>query len=525
VRAYLDTVERAVSGKGGSIPTFRVACFLANDCALSRDDATIYLRYYSETRCDPPWSEEEIEHKLDDAFGPRHFAPTGCFWEKQRQPSSAKKNEQEPAEPLPYEPGCEEEPIKGTLSDSHRNQSDNPIIDWPETSKASTAGYDKHNAVYPPDSIFEDYVPFAHEECESADCFIIGAILPVCAAQLARKVRFPWGSDIKFPNLYSMLAGPAGDRKSSAIKISNAVAKKCLPASAFLPVNFSPETLFDEYDHEKGGRPDKLWIVDDANITLTDWRKTSNGDRVAARFLSLHDCCALTENYRRNKDKNQPQTKRTIDQTSTSIVFGSTFNTACFQGQAVRAGIARRFLFYVAEGLGRTIHIPELRDNAEFENLAEIFSRLNTFSTVMGFTPEAKRLWIDYQNDNRQRKTEVDQLNDAESSRLASEPMQTLSIAMIFQGGVCAKQRSSPSLISEPVLRCAIDHIAYNLQSARFLDSIADRESVRNSAEILLAKIRKDFQLQSRNGTILVRRNDITCKYAPHSGRQGTLDP
>src|SRR4029077_19410556 len=99
------------------------------------------------------------------------------------------------------------------------------------------------------------------------------------------------------------------------------------------------------------------------------------------RFLSLYDCGGLTENFRRNKEKNQPVTKRTIAQTSTSIVFGGTFNVACFQGQSVRAGIARRFIFYVAEGFRKTIHIPELRDKGEFAVLSEEFSRLTGFSS------------------------------------------------------------------------------------------------------------------------------------------------
>jgi hypothetical protein len=363
------------------------------------------------------------------------------------------------------------------------------------------------------------------DECESADAFIIGSILPVCAAQLARRVRFPWGSNVRFPNLFAMLAGPAGDRKSSAIEIARSLAKDNLSDAAFLPVNFSPESLFDEYDAVKGGRPDKLWVVDDANIVLTDWRQTGNGDRVATRFLSLYDCGALTENFRRNREKNQPVTKRTIPQTSTSIILGGTFNVACFQGQSVRVGIARRFIFYVAEGFGRTIHIPELRDNGEFAAMSEMFSRLNGFSAIMRFSPDAEKLWIDYQDDNRVRKTEVNQLNDAECSRLASEPMQTLAIAMIFQATVCAKQGFPLSTISVGVLRCAIDHMALNLESARFLDSIANRESDRGNAEILLAKIRKDFREGSHNGTILLRRTDITCKYAPHSARSGAWTP
>lgn len=286
--------------------------------------------------------------------------------------------------------------------------------------------------------------------------------------------------------------------------------------------NFSPESLFDEYDTEKNGRPDKLWICDDANIILTDWRKTSNGERVASRFLSLYDCGELTESFRRNKEKDKPVIKRFIGQTSTSIIFGATPNSACFQGQAIRAGSARRFLYYVAEGHGRLIVIPK---DSETEELVELFSRLNGFSAIMDFAPDAKKLWVDYQQDNRNRHKEVDIRNEAEAARLSSEPMQTLSIAMIFQACVCAKEHAPLVLISKNVLHYAIEHITQNLESACFLDSIADRESARGNAEILLAKIRKDFQERSRKGTIFLQRSDITYKYAPHSARLGAWTP
>jgi hypothetical protein len=398
-----------------------------------------------------------------------------------------------------------------------------PVINWPEHSSGDLSGrYVGQKVVYPPDSILEDYMDFVRFECESADAFILGSILPVCGALLARRVRFPWGSTVKFPNIFAMLAGAPGDRKSSAIELADNIAKECLTSKAFLPRSFSPETLFDEYDINKEGRADKIWICDDANIVLTDWRQTGNGERVASRFLSLYDCGALTESFRRNKDKNQPETKRVIDQTSTSVVFGATFSQACFQGQAIRAGIARRFQFYVAEGHGRLIEIP---DETENHDIVVKFSVLSGFSAKMGFSPEAEKLWREFQRDNRERIKAVDIRNEAESHRLSSEPIQVLKVAMIFQSCVCAKQHTTLSLISKDVLTLAIEHLAANLDAASFLDSIADRESCRNNAEILLAKIRNDFRAESCNGSIFLRRNDITCKYAPHSGRQGAWTP
>ena len=69
----------------------------------------------------------------------------------------------------------------------------------------------------------------------------------------------------------------------------------------------------------------------------------------------------ISDHFRRNTDGKEGR-RRNIPQTSTSLLFGATFNIACFQGQAIREGLARRFLYYVAENHGRLIVRPRRRD-------------------------------------------------------------------------------------------------------------------------------------------------------------------
>lgn len=65
-RKYMLRVEPAVSGQGGHNQAFRAACVLVCDFGLSRSDAKALLTEWNQT-CLPPWSEREIDHKLDDA--------------------------------------------------------------------------------------------------------------------------------------------------------------------------------------------------------------------------------------------------------------------------------------------------------------------------------------------------------------------------------------------------------------------------------------------------------------------------
>jgi hypothetical protein len=76
---YVEKVDKAVSGKGGSIPTFRLANVLVWGFGLAVEQARPFMLIYS-LRCDPPWSEKEIDHKLEDALTKDHDKPRGHLW-------------------------------------------------------------------------------------------------------------------------------------------------------------------------------------------------------------------------------------------------------------------------------------------------------------------------------------------------------------------------------------------------------------------------------------------------------------
>ena len=63
--AYIASQAPAVSGCKGHNNTFRVACYLIG-FGLSDADALDLLREFS-ARCQPPWTEKELLHKIKDA--------------------------------------------------------------------------------------------------------------------------------------------------------------------------------------------------------------------------------------------------------------------------------------------------------------------------------------------------------------------------------------------------------------------------------------------------------------------------
>jgi hypothetical protein len=65
--AYVDKIEPAVSGSGGHTKTFTTACKIVRLVAGDAAKAWLLLLRYNERR-EPPWSEQELRHKLTEAI-------------------------------------------------------------------------------------------------------------------------------------------------------------------------------------------------------------------------------------------------------------------------------------------------------------------------------------------------------------------------------------------------------------------------------------------------------------------------
>jgi hypothetical protein len=68
VIAYLATIEPAVSGQGGHNKTFGAACRVGPGFDLAPETAFRLIRDHYNTRCEPPWSDMELRHKVEDAY-------------------------------------------------------------------------------------------------------------------------------------------------------------------------------------------------------------------------------------------------------------------------------------------------------------------------------------------------------------------------------------------------------------------------------------------------------------------------
>lgn len=64
---YIEKYPTAVSGYGGHDVTFRLVCVLVNGFMADPEEAMLLLSDWND-RCDPPWEDSELEHKIRQAI-------------------------------------------------------------------------------------------------------------------------------------------------------------------------------------------------------------------------------------------------------------------------------------------------------------------------------------------------------------------------------------------------------------------------------------------------------------------------
>jgi hypothetical protein len=146
----------AVSGNHGHDATFAVAVTLRHGFALSKAAAWPIMREFN-ARCEPPWSEKELEHKLDSAEKvTRHPKPRGHLlgerWPTRGEPSPEIKSsgaikiiEVDTSEPLPGENASRYE------TEKHLE----PSAKEPEKPKGSVASVQAAGSELTPDQLAE----------------------------------------------------------------------------------------------------------------------------------------------------------------------------------------------------------------------------------------------------------------------------------------------------------------------------------------------------------------------------------
>ncbi|MGD9855847.1 MAG: hypothetical protein AB7U20_12955 [Planctomycetaceae bacterium] len=75
--AYLDKLPPAISGNGGHATTYAAATVLVHGFEIDPDRALALLLDHYNPRCEPPWTEKELQHKVASAATKPHSRSRG----------------------------------------------------------------------------------------------------------------------------------------------------------------------------------------------------------------------------------------------------------------------------------------------------------------------------------------------------------------------------------------------------------------------------------------------------------------
>lgn len=84
--AYLDRMPPAISGSGGHGQAYAAATAMVHGFGIDPAVAFALLRDRYNSRCQPPWTDKELMHKIDDAAAKPHDKPFGWLRDANSQP-------------------------------------------------------------------------------------------------------------------------------------------------------------------------------------------------------------------------------------------------------------------------------------------------------------------------------------------------------------------------------------------------------------------------------------------------------
>jgi hypothetical protein len=91
-KAYLARMPPSISGAGGHNALYTAATSLVHGFGLDLETALSLLSVDFNPRCEPPWSESELRHKVQDALTKPHDKPRGWLLNESRTPRPATGN-------------------------------------------------------------------------------------------------------------------------------------------------------------------------------------------------------------------------------------------------------------------------------------------------------------------------------------------------------------------------------------------------------------------------------------------------
>jgi len=326
--AYLDALPPAISGQDGHSVTYAAATAMVHGFGLSPNVALRMMCERYNPRCMPPWSEKELQHKVDDAAHKPHDLPFG--WLRDAAPNSSCASGDHSQDQTPR--GAPPENERPVQSDRLRNQESFPphLLDVPGFI-GEVIKYNLATAVRP------------------QPILALAGAIGLQAALAARKVRDERNNRT---NVYCIGVAPSGAGKDHARKVNKLVLLRAglthLEGNEDLASDAGLMAAVEE-------QPALLFQLDEFGRflrTIGDPRKAPHLFNVLSALMKLYSSADTTY---RGKAYADPKRNRTIDQPCVSLYCTTVPEhfLGSISSESLQDGFIARLLVFEADALPR----------------------------------------------------------------------------------------------------------------------------------------------------------------------------
>lgn len=227
----------------------------------------------------------------------------------------------------------------------------------------------------------DEYVSYASDFCDAPNAYHYFCALGTLAAVVARRCCLPFGVKDLHPNLWLLLVGSSGERKSSAIAVADYLLSRSKAAPIF-PNEFSREALMEVFQKHGSG----VFMISEYSNLMGIMRRTYN-DGVIGFLTDIYD---VPRNYRRETfGKGAIE----LEKPCPNIIAGTTPEYMKTSADEWFSGWGPRFLVIPGER-NRLILLPPVPSKDKEERLLNFLFNARQMAPTTFYLPEEEMAYF-----------------------------------------------------------------------------------------------------------------------------------
>jgi hypothetical protein len=233
------------------------------------------------------------------------------------------------------------------------------------------------------------------KDTEPPNNFHVWTAIGTISALLGRKCYIPQGHFTVYPNLYIVLTGPAGVKKSSSMNIGKRLLKT-IPDFPLAPASTTREALLmsleeNRIEYSLSGRN---YFYHQCSAFVTEMQEFIGGKHINQAMVGI-----MTAIWDEPEFEYKTANKGSVVIPSPYFTMvgccTKDWITTKLKSDVITDGFARRVIFVLEEKRSNYVPWPETtpEKDAAFENLAHEAQRIRNLKGKFRFTDKARKLW------------------------------------------------------------------------------------------------------------------------------------